>query len=237
MQPSDLQMYAVCMHDMPLKFASQTNMQVVIANACKLTMEQRTFHEVQGHLLDDEGHSISMLNPWWGELTAVYWLIINSNAKLIGNCQYRRFWDEDAIARADERVLYTSEPCAFNCSLATQFRGGHSFPGIEMTMAMAEAGKLPFSAEEMAAVWNQNVFQGGPMLFGPRQSYERVMNRLFDCLWPIWEEFKEPIMTLQGYDQRAMAFLSERLLSGLMLYREKFFGSMPISRAPMGFIG
>ena len=44
-------------------------------------------------------------------------------------------------------------------------------------------------------------------------------------------------MTLQGYDQRAMAFLSERLLSGLMLYREKFFGSMPISRAPMGFIG
>ena len=62
MQPSDLQMYAVCMHDMPLKFASQTNMQVVIANACKLTIEQRTFHEIQGHLLDDEGHSISMLN-------------------------------------------------------------------------------------------------------------------------------------------------------------------------------
>ena len=39
MKPSDLQMYAVCMHDMPLKFASQANMQVVIANACKLTLE------------------------------------------------------------------------------------------------------------------------------------------------------------------------------------------------------
>jgi hypothetical protein len=62
------------------------------------------------------------------------------------------------------------------------------------------------------------------------------MNVLFDCLWPVWEEYQEQIKGLSGYDQRAMAFLSERFLSGIVLHKEKFFGNMPMSRAHLGFI-
>ena len=236
MQPSDLSMFAVCMNNTPLRFASNTNLQIIVANACRLTDDERFVCIEKGKLLDNSGDNISALNPWWGELTAVYWLLKNTTAPLIGNCQYRRYWDEDAIARADSSVLYTSEPCIFSCSLAQQFRGGHSFPGIEMTMELAVKGKLPFTASEMAAIWNQNQFQGGPMLFGPRASYERVMNVLFDCLWPVWDAYKEQIMTLEGYDQRAMAFLSERLLSGIVLCKDKFFGNMPMSCAHLGFV-
>ena len=237
MKPSDLSMFAVCMKDTPLRFASDTNLQIIVANASQLTQEEKAQCIGEGKLLDDTGDNISALNPWWGELTAVYWLLKNDSSPLIGNCQYRRYWHEDAIAAADSSVLYTSEPCIFNCSLAAQFRGGHAFPGIEMTMDLAVAGKLPFTASEMAAVWHQHQFQGGPMLRGPRDSYERVMNVLFDCLWPVWDKYKDLIMTLNGYDQRAMAFLSERFLSGIVLYKDKFFGSMPMSCAPLGFIG
>jgi hypothetical protein len=229
-------MFAVCMKDTPPRFASDTNLQIIIANACQLTEEEKTACLSEGKLFDDTGDNISSLNPWWGELTAVHWLLKNNNSPLIGNCQYRRYWDEDAIARADSSVLYTSEPCIFGFSLADQFRGGHSFPGVEMTMKLAIDGKLPFTASEMAAVWGQNQFQGGPMLFGPRPSYERVINVLFDCLWPVWDEYKESIMTLTGYDQRAMAFLSERFLSGIVLYKDKFLGNMPMSCAPLGFV-
>lgn len=236
MQPSSLSMFAVCMNNTPLRFASETNLQIIVANASQLTEDERFTCIEKNKLLDDSGDNISALNPWWGELTAVYWLLKNTSAPLIGNCQYRRYWDETAIAAADSSVLYTSEPCIFNCSLAQQFQGGHSFPGIEMTMEQATKGKLPFTASEMAAIWNQNQFQGGPMLFGPRASYERVMSVLFDCMWPLWDAYKEEIMSLEGYDQRAMAFLSERLLSGIVLYRDKFFGNMPMSCAHLGFI-
>jgi hypothetical protein len=236
MQPSDLSMFAVCMHNTPLRFESETNLQIIVANACNLTDTEKTSCLSDGQLLDDSGDNISCLNPWWGELTAVYWLLKNDTSPLVGNCQYRRHWNEDAIAAADSSVLYTSEPCTFGLSLAQQFRGGHSFPGVEMTMDLAVKGKLPFSASEMAGIWHQHQFQGGPMLFGPRASYERVMNVLFDCLWPVWEEYQEQIKGLSGYDQRAMAFLSERFLSGIVLYKEKFLGNMPISRAHLGFV-
>jgi len=229
-------MFAVCMKDTLPRFSSSTNLQIIVANACDLTETEKSACLKEGKLLDNSGNNISTLNPWWGELTAVYWLLKNDFSPLIGNCQYRRYWDEEAIAAANRSVLYTSEPCTFGWSLAQQFRGGHSFPGVEMTMDMAVKGKLPFTASEMAATWNQHQFQGGPMLFGPRTSYERVMNVLFDCLWPVWDEYKEQIMTLQGYDKRAMAFLSERFLSGIVLYKEKFFGNMPMSCAPLGFI-
>jgi hypothetical protein len=229
-------MFAVCMKDTPLRFVSGTNLQIIVANACQLTDKEKSACTDEGNLLDDFGDNISALNPWWGELTAVYWLLKNDSSPLIGNCQYRRYWDEEAIAAADSSVLYTSEPCTFGWSLAQQFRGGHLFPGVEMTMDMAVKGRLPFTASEMAATWNQHQFQGGPMLFGPRASYERVMNILFDCLWPVWDAYKEQIMALEGYDQRAMAFLSERFLSGIVLYKDKFFGNMPMSCAPLGFI-
>lgn len=236
MQPSELSMFAVCMKDTLPRFSSSTNLQIIVANACDLTEVEKSACLEEGKLLDNSGDNISALNPWWGELTAVYWLLKNNSSPLIGNCQHRRYWDEEAIAVADSSVLYISEPCNFGCSLAQQFRGGHSFPGVEMTMDMAVKGKLPFTAAEMASIWQQHRFQGGPMLFGPRASYERVMNVLFDCLWPVWDGYKEQIMTLEGYDKRAMAFLSERFLSGIVLYKEKFFGNMPMSCAPLGFI-
>ena len=105
-----------------------------------------------------------------------------------------------------------------------------------MTMEAAERGKLPFTADEMRSVWEQNHFFGGPMARGPRKDYEALMTVLFDCLWPIWEDNKDEIKALSGYDQRAMAFLSERLLAGVVLLREKFFGNMSILCAPMSFI-
>ena len=56
------------------------------------------------------------------------------------------------------------------------------------------------------------------------------------AIWPIWEDNHDEIKQLSGYDQRAMAFLSERLLSGIILFRKNFFEDMPILCAPMCFI-
>ena len=46
-----------------------------------------------GYMRDDVGDSISALNPYYGELTGMYWLWKNyHDADLIGVCHYRRFF-------------------------------------------------------------------------------------------------------------------------------------------------
>jgi hypothetical protein len=236
MQASDLTIYAIGIKNKPIKYESVATIKPLCAHSIALSNEERQALKDQGWLFDDEGANISSLNPWWGELTGVYWLLHNTDCPIVGNAQYRRYWHNEAINQSDATVLYVPETCMFPCSLAEQFRGGHSFRGIEMTMEAAEQGKLPFSVAEMSAVWQQPRFFGGPMARGPRKHYKTLMNVLFDCLWPIWNDNKEEIQSLSGYDQRAMAFLSERLLTGIILHRDKLFDDMPISCAPMCFI-
>jgi hypothetical protein len=62
------------------------------------------------------------------------------------------------------------------------------------------------------------------------------METLFTCLSPIWSRYKERVLSIDGYDKRALAFIAERLITGLVLYRDKFFPNMKIETAPIGFI-
>lgn len=238
MQRDELTLYGVRMADKPMRYQSSFELKEVVANAAALGEEERARLTAEGCLFDDDcPGSISPLNPWWGELTAVHYLLQTNQAPLMGNAQYRRFWSEEGLRQASSDGLYLCEPCQFGCSLADQFRGGHRFDGVAMTMFAARAGRLPFTTEELAAVWRQNVFQGGPMAVGEFKHYKQLMGVLFDCLWPVWEGFKDEIIALYGYDQRAIAFLSERFLSGIVLFREKFIPRIPLRNIPLGFIG
>mgnify|MGYP001099370538 FL=1 len=74
------------------------------------------------------------------------------------------------------------------------------------------------------------------MARGPRSQYQKFMTTLFDALMPIWEDNKESFLKIEGYDKRAIAFIAERLITGLVLYRDKLFPGMNIATAPISFI-
>lgn len=229
--------YAVAMADMPMRYSSAFPLKIIIAHACSLSKDRRSELAMEGCLFDDDcDNNISALNPWWGELTALHWLMQQSPEGIIGNAQYRRFWADDSLATVTPNALYLSEPCMFPCSMADQFRGGHRFPGVELTMEVARQEDFPFSEAEMAQVWRSNRFQGGPMAVGSWPLYQKLMSVLFDCLWPIWQAYGDDIQTLQGYDQRAMAFLSERLLSGIVLMQDKFLPETTLRTIPLHYI-
>ena len=80
----------VCYHTKSEIFANE--IYKPIQTGCALN------EEMEGFLHDNTGNNISLKNPNYGELTAVYWvwknyLKENPNTDYIGFCHYRRFFD------------------------------------------------------------------------------------------------------------------------------------------------
>ena len=81
-------LYCCCIKERPARFAANGPMVQIIAGATYLTEEERRRHV--GFIFDDEGENISCLNPWFGDLTVLYWAWKNAKDEHLGVCQYRR---------------------------------------------------------------------------------------------------------------------------------------------------
>lgn len=209
-----------------------------MGGACKLASGEREDLREKGYVFDDEGQSfLSPLNPQLGELSCIQWIVNNAKQLNIGNAQYRRNWIEPGNEWYDDNTLYVPEFATFSCSLEQQFYGGHSsFDAPLITRTLADTGQWLFSREQIDKLWKQNLFIGCNMARGPRSQYQKFMTTLFDALMPIWENHKESFLKIEGYDKRAIAFIAERLITGMVLYRDKLFPEMNIATAPIGFI-
>ena len=238
MQPSDCAIYAVCISGETVRYSSRAPLIPIMGGACKLHPKEREDLRQKGYVFDDEGKSfLSPLNSRFGELSCIQWIINNAEQANIGNAQYRRNWVEPDSEWYDENTLYVPEFATFGCSLEQQFYGGHpSFDAPLITRALADTGQWLFSREEIDKVWRQNLFIGCNMARGPRDQYQKFMTTLFGALMPIWEANKKSFLQIKDYDRRAIAFIAERLITGMVLYRDKLFPEMNIATAPIGFI-
>ena len=238
MQPSDCAIYAVCIPGKTVRYSSRAPLIPIMGGACKLAPEEREDLREKGYVFDDEGQSfLSPLNPQLGELSCIQWMVNNAKQLNIGNAQYRRNWVEPGNEWYDDNTLYVPEFATFGCSLEQQFYGGHSsFDAPLITRTLADTGEWLFSRKEIDELWKQNLFIGCNMARGPRVQYQKFMTTLFGALMPIWEGNKESLLQIEGYDKRAIAFIAERLITGMVLYRDKLFPEMNIATAPIGFI-
>lgn len=237
MQPSDCTIYAVCLPGKKVRYTAHSQLVSIMGGAHTLSPSERQSLRKEGYVFDDEGANLSPLNSYFGELSCIEWIINNANQLNIGNAQYRRNWIEPKDEWYDEDTLYLPDPAHFGCNLEQQFYGGHSaFDAPKITREFASSGNWIFSLEEINNVWNQNMFIGCNMARGPRRHYIQFMKTLFKGLLPIWEQHGEDFLQIKGYDSRAIAFMAERLITGMVLYRDKLFPGMNIATAPIGFI-
>jgi hypothetical protein len=237
MQPSDLTIYAASLHGAPIRYATEAQLVPLCTYATTLEADKREQLKQEGWSFDDEEENISHLNPWFAELTAIFSIVHHDNSELVGNAQYRRRWKEDALAPSDENVLYVPEPAIFGISLAEQMAQGHSsFDGKTMMIDAAGTNNFPFTVSIMEKVLQQNIFHGCLMARGPAQYYKIFMAMLLRCMAPIWHANSGKITSLNGYDRRAVAFMAERMMTALILHREKLF-NFEIMTAPIEFIG
>jgi len=224
MQPESWKIYAAKLKDQTVTYSSPASTLPMVVGACNLFPDERETLKQEGCLFDDDGYNISALNPYFCELTSVYWAINNSEEEYIGNAHYRRKWHDEDILHSEPGVLYVSDPGFFGYSMAQQFLDGHDgFDAPGITIGLAERGLIPFSPSQLKAVWEHNVLHGCQMARGPREYYCRFMNLAFDCLWPFWDEYKEEIMAMEGYNKRMVGFVGERMMTALILCRDSFF--------------
>lgn len=217
--------YAAKLKHQIVSYSSPSTLVPIVVGAHSLSEKERNGLRKTGHVFDDEGENISSLNPFFCELTSIYWLLHNrKDQQYIGNAHYRRKWADQDIVHSEPGVLYVSEASCFGEGLARQFleyHGGFDAPG--MTIGLAERRLIPLTPSQVKALWEQKVFYGFQMVRGPRKHYEAFMQLAFDCLWPFWDEHKEEIMALDPYNRRMVGFVGERIMTALILFRDNFF--------------
>lgn len=236
MQAKDWHIYVMCHGENEPRYSSTASLHCMRLEAESLPMEEQLQLSCAGWTLDNGGHNISTYNKWWSELTGVYWLINNATDEYLGNAQYRRQWSDEALAPSDPSVLYIPHPEHFGFSVARQYREGHvGMDGLNQALLAADRGQMPISREDLELAFNQNIFYGHIMARGAHANYCQFMQTLLDCMWPIWDNAQESIKQIEGYNCRYISFLAERVMTALILHRDKVWPGLSIETAPINF--
>ncbi len=237
MNPSDCTIYAACIPGEKIRYETRSTLVPVMGGACKLSKSQRESLRRQGYKFDDENSTLSELNSQWADLSSILWVLLNAKEDNIGTSQYRRTWEEPDGKWYKPDTLYIPESIEFKYSLGEQVKLSHrAFNAVLITKTIAASGNWLFTKEEIVQVWKQNVFYGCLMARGPRDEYRKFVTILFDALFPIWNRYQDHFMTINGYDTRAIAFIAERVMTAMVLHRERLFPGMKIETAPIRFI-
>ena len=187
----------------------------------------RALGEDLGYLGDHTGENISDLNPYYGELTGIYWLWKNyPDIDYVGVCHYRRyFWNERSqlvTIPEYERILQEYDVIVSNGIYGDEvidvYDRAHN---INDLLACGDAIKAlyPEDYASFDQVLHQNKLYFGNLCVMPKKVFDDY------CAWlfAIFEEAGKKIDTT-GYDAyhaRVYGFLSEILLM-VYLYARKF---------------
>lgn len=172
-----------------------------------------------GYMGDDTGDSISERNPYYGELTGMYWLWKNCHdVDIVGVCHYRRFFfngnnrlmtQEEYEASLQQADIMVSDPMFAPGMYLEYFGAAHN---VEDMLLVGEVLRELFPEDYPAF---EQVMQGSKYYFG---NLCVMRKKLFDsyCAWlfAIFFEMEKRI-DISGYDayhKRVFGFLSEELL-------------------------
>jgi hypothetical protein len=201
------------MKDKPVRFTSNANVVSILA---------------------DEGENADV-NPYWAELSSMYSLWNNCSNPFFGIVNYRRNWEEIALANVEDDTLYIPRHVTFPFSIRKQFSQGHGGgldETVEFSLELARQSRIPFSEEMLLAAWEQPKFFETLLVMGPNEVMHSYFDLVFDILLPIWEEHLDYFLEQVGYNKRGPAFLMERLMTAVYLNKEHFFGSQKIVECP-----
>lgn len=231
-------LYCCSLHQKPPRYqVTQGKLINVLAGASAFDEGTKQQYRDDQWLMDDVGENISPLNSIFGDLTVLYWMWKNADDDFLGICQYRRPWIEEDVVNSDDGVLYVPEPALFG-NMRHQYESSHgTFPAYQFSIDLANRKRIPLTVDMLEYAWNQGVFHGCNMARGPKWLFDRYCELVFETMMPFYEENMNLCESLQGYQRRSIAFVAERMITTLLIYRNHFFGEGKVKDARIGFTG
>lgn len=179
-----------------------------------------------GYHSDNTGDNISERNPYYSELTGLYWLYKNdSDCDITGLCHYRRYFinernevllKEDIEHILNEYDIIVSEPLELESqSLYESYAVKHNKKDMDLTRE-AVSKLYPDYLDTFDEVMNGSKMYFANMLIASKEKVNAYSKWLFDILFDV-----EKQLDMTGYDeynQRVYGFIAERLLRVWIVY-------------------
>ena len=179
----------------------------------------RAISEILGYIGDDTGDSISHLNPYFSELTGMYWVWKNFRTEgNVGLCHYRRFLiheDGNVITESEYDTwlesydLITTKQVVLNNSYYDGYAVNHHIKDL------IETGKVigefyPEYYEDFERIVHGNKTYFGNMIVCKKELFDAYSEWLFGILLRVKERVE--VENYDNYRKRVFGFISEILL-------------------------
>lgn len=180
-----------------------------------------------GYIGDNTGDNISIKNPNYCELTAMYWAWKNLQADYVGLVHYRRYFTNSEVIGTERKrkqilrrydwerllaeypVIVPGKRKYYIESNYSHYVHAHHGEGLDAAIECIK-NKYPNYVPYMEKIMNRTWAHMFNMLVMRKDLYDQYMSWLFDVLTEI--ERKIDVSTYSTYEARVYGFVSERLL-------------------------
>lgn len=176
----------------------------------------------ESYLRDDEGEdNISEQNPFFSELTGMYWIWKQCrDTDYVGVCHYRRFpvikdggaerlmTEKDCERILKEYDLITTEKLTLHSNYYEGFAVDHNLRDLQVTAQVVEE-KYPEYKECFERLVHGNQVYFGNICVMPKKLYDKYCEWLFSILFEVQRRID--VTGYDGYRKRVFGFLSEFL--------------------------
>lgn len=172
-----------------------------------------------GYLGDDTGDSISSLNPYYGELTGLYWLWKNyTDTDIIGICHYRRFFlDSSRMLMTKEQYEEALSDADIMVSNAMYAEGPYKdyYGQAHNINDLLETGEVikelfPEDYDAFLRVIESEKYYFGNLCVMKKSLFDAYCSWLFAIFFEL--EKRVDVSSYDDYHKRLFGFLSEELL-------------------------
>lgn len=175
--------------------------------------------ELKQYIRDDSGNNISEKNPFFCELTGLYWIWKNTSDDIVGICHYRRYFtyrkeilksnELDKIFQKYDIILPKKIKFAGTVYQDYKYSEQHNIQDMDMLIQLIDK-RYPQYSESLHKVLNNKFFYPFNMMIMKRKYYDKYCEWLFDVLFQL--EKIIPYKDYSGAKQRVFGYLSERLM-------------------------
>lgn len=192
-----------------------------------------------GFIGDNTGEHISGRNPFYCELTGMYWIWKNvQDVDYVGICHYRRYLIhengtlftqnqlEELLAKYD---MLTTKLLTLPGSYYDGFSANHHLKDLETTGEVIKKRHPKFYATFERLLHGPNTYFGN-IFITSKKEYDRYCEWLFDILFEV--EKRTDFTGYNGYQKRLFGFLSEFLQTVWIQYH-----NLHIKECMVGMVG